>query len=108
MPNPNGHQPTPPTECVTVREYLPFYVAGTLNAVDGTMVRAHLASCADCRALVSAWESVGIAVRAEAEMRIGASSPPSLMMNFEPQRRRGHRELMTSYSGIYDHSSNNT
>lgn len=108
MPNPNGHQPTPPTECVTVREYLPFYVAGTLNAVDGAMVRAHLASCADCRAWVSAWESVAVAVRAEAEMRVGASTPPPLMMHFEPQRRRGHRELMTSYSGIYDPSLNNT
>lgn len=103
----NGHQPTPNEDCVKVRDFLPFYIAGTLHAGDHAKVQTHLTACENCRTLVAAWESVAQVVRAEAEIRVGLGAP-ILNVKIEPERHRGHREPMTSYSGGYDHSFNNT
>lgn len=93
MPSPNGHQPTPNEDCAKLRDFLPFYVAGTLNTAVHANVQTHLTTCENCRALAAAWESVAQGVRAESELRVGANVP-NLNLRVESRRHRGHKTMM--------------
>ena len=44
--------------CDDVRELLEAYALDVLDADERALVEAHLASCADCRALVARYEEV--------------------------------------------------
>ena len=45
------------------RERLSRYLDGEATAEESGLVQAHLASCAECRATIQGWESVGASVR---------------------------------------------
>ena len=86
--------------CADLQALLPFYAAGTLEESRRRAVEAHLATCAGCRAALALWSATGRAVlaadrklpapplrvltaalaqvRAEAEERTAAGSPPDL------------------------------
>ncbi|CUU34609.1 MAG: zf-HC2 domain-containing protein [Armatimonadetes bacterium] len=60
-----------PMACPEWEERLSLYVDGLLNPFEENAVEAHIARCEGCRATVSLWKAVGMAVR-----RLPTVSPP--------------------------------
>jgi predicted anti-sigma-YlaC factor YlaD len=61
-----------------ISDVLPTYLNGRLDAASAERVRAHLATCGDCRRELSAWEAVSGAARL-ASASVPAPSP--MLMN---------------------------
>jgi hypothetical protein len=50
------------------KDLIPFYIAGTLSKTEMLQLERHLAECISCRQDVNDWQTIGDAVRAEAEV----------------------------------------
>ena len=64
-------------QCRQIESLLPPYVDGEAGVTEVTQVEAHLAVCADCRALVSAQSTVRAALRSRAA-QLTTAAPPGL------------------------------